>query len=71
MNQITKITLAWELFEQEVPKSHIAQKLLVHRETIGLWVKGIQNNPTGLSGFIDKTFRPRREEEPKGSLMAY
>ncbi len=36
MNQITKITLAWEFYEQEVQKIHIAQKLEIHRETIHL-----------------------------------
>lgn len=36
MKQITKITLAWELFEQQIPKTHIAKKVDVHRETIGL-----------------------------------
>ena len=53
MNQITKITLAWELYEQEVPKIHIAQKLGIHRETVHLWVKGIEDNPLGLLGFLE------------------
>jgi len=47
MKQLTKISLAWELYEQRVPKSHIAQQLEVHRETVGLWIKGIKNNPLG------------------------
>jgi len=34
MNQLTKITLAWELFEQAVPKAHIADQLGVTRETV-------------------------------------
>lgn len=54
MNQITKITLAWELFEQQVPKSHIAQQLAVNRETVHLWVKEIKNHPLGLIGFADQ-----------------
>lgn len=27
MNQLTKVSLAWELYEAGVPKIHIAQKL--------------------------------------------
>lgn len=65
MNQITKISLAWELFEQQVPQSHIAQKLLIHRETVGLWIKGIQSNPAGLSGFIDKYLQSKKGERAK------
>jgi len=68
MKQITKITLAWELFEQQVSKSHIAQKLLVHRETVGLWIRGIQNNPDGLSGFIDKYLQAKKGERAKRKL---
>lgn len=68
MNQITKITLAWELFEQQVPKNHIAQKLQVHRETIGLWIKGIQDSPVGLPGFIDKYLQAKKGERAQRKL---
>lgn len=50
LNQ-TKITLAWELFVSGVPKSHIASRLQVGRETIHLWIKNIQL--LGLIGFLD------------------
>jgi len=39
MQQLTKITLAWELFETGVPQIHIADKLEVNRDTIRLWSK--------------------------------
>ena len=52
MLQTTKIILAWELFGQAVPKKHIAEKLEVHRETIHLWIKGIQESPEGLHGYL-------------------
>ena len=70
MKQLTKISLAWELYEQQVPKSHIAQQLEVHRETIGLWIKGIKDNPLGLIGFMDqyslakKGSRIKRQVDP-------
>lgn len=53
INQITKITLAWELYEQEIPEIHIAQRIGgIHRETVHLWVKGIEGNPLALLGFL-------------------
>jgi len=45
--QLTKISLAWELFEQGIPKIHIAQNIGVHQETVGLWIKGVENSPLG------------------------
>jgi len=48
----TLITLAWELHEQGVPKTHIAHKLGKHRETIILWIQGIQ--AYGLLGFLER-----------------
>jgi len=68
MNQITKISLAWELFEQQVPKTHIAQKLDIHRETVGLWIKGIQNQPAGFAGFIDDYLQAKKGERAKRKL---
>lgn len=62
MKQLTKISIAWELFEQQVPKSHIAKKLEVNQETVHLWLKGIQNhsllaNTVIVTGLPDPTGR--------------
>lgn len=70
MNQLTKVTLAWELFEQGTAKSHIAERLKMHRETVGVWIKGIESNPEGLMGFLEeyqnakKGERKRRQIDP-------
>jgi len=48
----TKIVLAWELFEEGMPQTHIAKRLEVNRDTVRLWVKGVQE--VGLSAFLDK-----------------
>lgn len=48
----TKIVLCWELFEARVPKRHIAKRLDVHWETIGLWISGIRK--FGLSEYLDR-----------------
>lgn len=68
MNQITKITLAWELYEQEVPKTHIAQRVAVHRETVHLWVKGIENHPLGLLGFLENYLKAKKGPRAKRKL---
>lgn len=52
MSNLTLITLAWELYEQGVPKLHIAQKLGKHRETIILWIQAIER--FGLTEFLDR-----------------
>lgn len=59
----TKIVLAWELFEAEMPKRHIAKRLGVHWETVGIWVSSIQK--LGLSGYLDKYEKAKRGERPK------
>lgn len=51
MLNTTKIVLVWELFEQGVPKSHIAEKLEVNRDTVRLWIGGIER--LGLVAFLD------------------
>ncbi|MFC1957896.1 hypothetical protein ACFLX0_03680 [Chloroflexota bacterium] len=52
MTNETLIVLCWELYEQWMPKSRIAQRLGKHRETIHLWIKGIKG--ASLLGFLDK-----------------
>ena len=48
----TKIILCQELLEASVPKTHIADRLEVNRDTIRLWSKGIKE--LGLTAFLDK-----------------
>lgn len=66
VNKLTKITLAWELFEQGIPKSHIAKQLLVNRETIHLWIKGIKE--MGLLGFLDKYLNAKKGQRAKRQI---
>lgn len=68
VNQITKITLAWELFENEVPKSHIADKLQVNRETVRIWVSEIEK--LGLNSFIEKYLNCKKGEREKRKIDA-
>lgn len=68
MLNVTKITLAWELYEAGCPKRHIAKHLGVHRETVGIWLQGIEEN--GLWEFLDlysgakKGPRTKRQVDP-------
>ena len=65
VKQTAKIVLAWELFEQNVPKGHIAEKLEVHRETIREWISRIANNPQGLLGFLEAYEKAKKGERAK------
>lgn len=74
MKQMTKIVLVWELYEQGVPKTHIAERVGVHRETVGEWIKGIIRHEGGLLGFLDEYERakkgPRKKRKVDGLLKA-
>lgn len=63
VNQLTKITIAWELSQQGVPKTHIAEKLDVNRDTIRLWLKGIKQG--GLLMFLDQYIHAKKGERKK------
>ncbi|MDP3998561.1 MAG: integrase core domain-containing protein [bacterium] len=64
----TKIILCKELLEARVPKTHIADRLEVDRDTVRLWNKGIDE--FGLASFLDryesakKGLRIRRQVDP-------
>jgi transposase len=60
MQNSALITLAWELYEHGMPKSRIAAKLEKHRETIHLWVKGVQQY--GLLPFLDRYEQAKKGE---------
>ena len=63
MENETLITLCWELYEQGVPKSHIARRLYKHRETVHIWIKGIEQY--GLMNFLDKYHQAKKGERKK------
>lgn len=65
MEQATRIVLAWELYEQHVPKGHIAKQLELNRETVRLWIRGIQTHPEGLLGFLEQYRTAKKGERAK------
>lgn len=68
VNQITKITIAWEMFEAGVPKSHITHRLNLNRETIHIWIKGIKES--GLTNFIESHLNFKKGEREKRKIDA-
>lgn len=63
MNQLTKIALSWELYQAGTPKTHIANQLRVHRETVHLWIVGIQ--AWGPMEFLDRYQRAKKGQRTK------
>ncbi len=61
MDSRTKITLAWELHEQGVSNNQIGKRLEVHRETVGLWLKGVREQG-GLLMFLDAAYRQAHKQ---------
>jgi transposase len=70
MHTLTQVTLAWELSEQGLSHTRIAAHLGRHRETIGLWLKGIA--AYGLSGFLEQSAQakkgPRRARQVPAAI---
>ena len=66
MNQLTKITLTWELFEQGVPKAHIANQLGVTRETVHIWIKGMRE--FGLLEYLERYTDAKKGERRKRKI---
>ncbi len=62
MEKLTQITLVWDLFGQGVPKARIAQHLGRNRETILLWIRGIQEQ--GLNAFLGQHQAASKEPRP-------
>lgn len=63
---LTKITIAWELFEQGVPKAHIAKQLALNRETIHLWICRIQRE--SLLVFLESYTNSKKGERLKRKI---
>ena len=63
---LTKITIAWEMYESGIPKTHIASKLQVNRETVHIWIKEIAE--VGLLEFMDQYTQAKKGERSKRKI---
>lgn len=62
MDPRTKRTLAWQLHEQGLSNCQIARHLQAHRETVGLWIRGIEAE--GLLPFLEGYRKGQRAPRP-------
>lgn len=67
VNQIAKITLALELSEQGIPKTHISQKVGVGRATLYRWLSGIKN-AGDLEIFLDQYLSSKKGQRAKRKI---
>lgn len=66
MRSSTLITLCWELYEQGVPKSHIARRLGKNRETIHIWIKNVEKY--GLLSYLDRYEQAKKGERKQRQI---
>lgn len=66
MHNTSLITLAWELYESGMGKTHIAEKLQKDRETIRLWIRGIERD--GLLEFLERYAQAKKGERFKRKI---
>jgi len=66
---MTKITIAWELLEQGIPKSHIAKHLGISRRTIIRWSQAIQAHGD-LQSFLHHYQRAKKGSRQKRKIDA-
>lgn len=62
MDAKTKITLVWELHEQGMSNSHIAKHLEVNRETVGNYIRAIEQ--TNQLTFLEQYRQSQRSPRP-------
>lgn len=67
VQQITKIILAWELVEQGLIKTHIAEQLDIGRATLYRWLKGIQQ-ASNLEFFVDQYLAAKKGPRQKRKI---
>ena len=63
---LTKIAIAWEMYESGIPKAHIASRLKVNRETVHIWIKEIAE--VGLLEFLDQYTQAKKGERSKRKI---
>ena len=68
MTKTTEIVLAWELYEQGLSKSATARQLGRDRETVRIWIAGVERY--GLKSFVDKSTNACRVPRPSRQVDA-
>lgn len=68
MQNITKITLAWELHEAGLLQKDITKKLEINRDTVRIWLKNIEE--AGLLTFLDQ-YQKAKKGERRGRQVGH
>lgn len=68
MLNTTKIVLVWELYEQGIAKTHIAERVEVNRDTVRLWIQGVEK--VGLVAFLDEYIKAKKGERLRRQIDA-
>lgn len=68
MEKSTEMVLAWKLYEQGLSKSAIVRRLERHRETIIIWIQGIEHY--GLKGYANKSHQACKVPRPARQVNA-
>lgn len=68
VKQLTKIALVWDLHQQEIPKARIARQLGLHRETVHLWIQGIEQR--GFLEFVEEYQQAKKGKRPRRQVDA-
>ncbi len=68
MKKSTELVLAWELWEQGLSKSTLARHLGRDRETIRIWIAGVEHY--GLKGFVDRSRKACKVPRPSRQVDA-
>lgn len=66
MLNLTKIAVAWEMFELGIPKAHIASQLGISRETVHIWLHEIAK--VGLLEFLDQYTQAKKGSRAKRKI---
>lgn len=67
MLHLTKITLAWELYNQGIPQTHIAEHVQVDRVTVYRWLQGILKSGN-IETFFDLYISAKKGERTKRKI---
>lgn len=68
MSNLTNIVLAWELYQEGLTKVKIASDLKKNRETIILWIQGIEKY--GLNSFLERYQNAKKGSREKRQTNA-
>lgn len=71
MNRLSQIALTWDMYCAGTPKTTIATSLGVNRETVRLWIQGIEAHEQGLQGFFETYTNAKKGKRKKRKITGF